>query len=661
MPCDEFNVLYVLVKGSTSDHPSATRSFKGIAHDIVEWVDAIRESGLCMTTVRTVRLSEHIRAALKGESGGPIRAIRPSHRGEPCLRVFDEIVHIAQQPRLASERMRAINAILIESSRQKHIASPVLECPAQLTWRLIRDGKPSPERALAERTCEFKGSRKDARTGLMRELRLMSDRTAPTGVKMVIFASNSQREYVDAVCGRDEPAWLPAVPRLCLREFCNRENLTAGTSVTPSRLRTADMDVFVGVATEAGVPRLICELSDICRMSVQRVIDHGVRARCMSLLGGLDGRHRSDSVEPVDVQGGMVIEPEVAMVEKPICVMDFASLYPSLIVSRRIGEGMRVPDTVERLMDLRSRSDDRSLSRACKLMANSFYGQLASRTSAIYDPAVAGAITEAGRESLRGLAQAVADHGGQVLYGDTDSAMAVFPSATSPQTARDVCQEFVDDFNASLPRPMRLCLQSVFRPCIFLSKKRYIARDGSGALISVGTPNIRSDWPPILRKLYAEVACALLDRAPDEDALRRLLSECVERITGCVDVNLFVATRKIANPESNSRHAELARVESFREDGLRYVSGDSIEFVVCVCGGSGSPTDGAGKERWCSPDHTPESARVSTGAYKSMFLTHVSALLNAACGQGVASRCVTSATAQDRAVPTTLFRDDRQE
>ena len=83
---------------------------------------------------------------------------------------------------------------------------------------------------------------------------------------------------------------------------------------------------------------------------------------------------------------------------RPICVMDFASLYPSLIVSSEFGVDLHLPAIVERLMDLRRDTASISLARACKLMANSFYGQLASRTSAIYDAQLASAITQAGAQ-----------------------------------------------------------------------------------------------------------------------------------------------------------------------------------------------------------------------------------------------------------------------
>ena len=182
---------------------------------------------------------------------------------------------------------------------------------------------------------------------------------------------------------------------------------------------------------------------------------------------------------------------------------------------------------------------------------------------------------------------------------------------------------------------MRVSLQSVFVACIFLSKKKYIARDAAGNLVSIGTPNVRSDWPPVLKSAYTHIACALLDGIGDH-GIETLVKEQVHRILGCTCVSDFVAYRRVADPNSSSRHAELARTESFRDDGARYNSGDAIEFVMHTRDGH---RGGASTVQWSSPQHLPASSRVAVTEYVRLFMDQVKPLLLAALGTQCALRC----------------------
>ena len=108
------------------------------------------------------------------------------------------------------------------------------------------------------------------------------------------------------------------------------------------------------------------------------------------------------------------------------CCGDFSSLYPSIIASSGAGSRFGLPDIVTDLMRRRRESSDPGLARACKLVANSLYGQLASPTSPMYDPGAANEITAEGRNRLKSLVEHLTESGGTVVYGDTDSCMVSF-------------------------------------------------------------------------------------------------------------------------------------------------------------------------------------------------------------------------------------------
>jgi putative component of membrane protein insertase Oxa1/YidC/SpoIIIJ protein YidD len=158
-------------------------------------------------------------------------------------------------------------------------------------------------------------------------------------------------------------------------------------------------------------------------------------------------------------------------------------------------------------------------------------------------------------------------------------------------------------------------------------------------LVSIGTPNVRSDWPPAAKAAYAEVARGLLDSI-DDAAMEALVQNQVERIARCTCVSDFTAYRRIADPNSSSRHAELARIESFRDDGAKYDTGDAIEFVLYTsdaCDGDKKPD-----VRWCLPQHMPQGARFAVSEYVRMFVDQAQPLISVAWGSERAARCMPS-------------------
>ena len=227
--------------------------------------------------------------------------------------------------------------------------------------------------------------------------------------------------------------------------------------------------------------------------------------------------------------------------------------------------------------------------------------------------------------------------------------MVTFTTCETCEETQLACTDFLAQFNNALPKPMRVSLQGIFVACIFLSKKKYIARDTRGDLVSIGTPNVRSDWPAILKSAYTETACGLLDCVGD-DELQSLAKRQVDHIRGSAKVSDFIAYRRIADPNSSSRHAELARTESFRDDGARYDNGDAIEYVLYtqqVCEGEKPIV------RWALPEHLPPSAKLAVSEYARMFLDQLEPLLSAALGKERAARCMSLAK-QDRVVRPSL-------
>ncbi len=143
--------------------------------------------------------------------------------------------------------------------------------------------------------------------------------------------------------------------------------------------------------------------------------------------------------------GGYVINP-IPGIYTDIIVLDFKSLYPSIIQSFKIDpvsclfahidtiltpDGYKfsaskhfLPDYINELMYMRieaSKVGDIHLSQAIKILMNSFYGVMGSNGCRFYHPNLPSAITGTGKFLLLESKDYLYKQGYEVIYGDTDS------------------------------------------------------------------------------------------------------------------------------------------------------------------------------------------------------------------------------------------------
>ena len=143
--------------------------------------------------------------------------------------------------------------------------------------------------------------------------------------------------------------------------------------------------------------------------------------------------------------GGYVIEP-LPGIYNDVIVLDFKSLYPSIIQTFKIDPLSRLkkeiepiktpsghlfsskhhflPGFIEQLLNLRSeakRNCDKYLSQAIKILMNSFYGVMGSYGCRFYHPDLPSAITETGQFLLMQSRKYLLERHYETIYGDTDS------------------------------------------------------------------------------------------------------------------------------------------------------------------------------------------------------------------------------------------------
>ena len=226
-----------------------------------------------------------------------------------------------------------------------------------------------------------------------------------------------------------------------------------------------------------------------------------------------DGEDGADAKKKDKYKGGLVFEPEKGLYDNFILVMDFNSLYPSIIQEFNIcfttvdrsdfsEEDDRVPEVpddtankgilprlirtlvsrrreVKKLMKDKAATEDQRQTwdvkqQALKLTANSMYGCLGYTKSRFYARPLAALTTSKGREILQSTKDlAESAHALRVIYGDTDSVM-VNTNKDNILEAFKMGNEFKEAVNKRYEL-LEIEIDNVFRRLLLHAKKKYAA------------------------------------------------------------------------------------------------------------------------------------------------------------------------------------------
>ncbi|MEH6533905.1 MAG: DNA polymerase II [Photobacterium frigidiphilum] len=270
--------------------------------------------------------------------------------------------------------------------------------------------------------------------------------------------------------------------------------------------------------------------------------------------------HRAGYVAPnlagenwIASPGGYVMDSNPGLYDS-VLVLDFKSLYPSIIRSFRIDpiglvegllqdegkqpnqaiSGFRggqfhrkkhfLPAMIEELWSARDqakRNGEKAFSQAIKIIMNSFYGVLGSSGCRFFDHRLASSITMRGHEVLSVTKDLIEDNGYNVIYGDTDSVFVSLGKSHTREEADIVGNQLVKSINAEWIRRLKddfnlecyleleyethyhKFLMPTIRGSETGSKKRYaglIIQDGKEKLIFKGLETVRTDWTPLAQE-----------------------------------------------------------------------------------------------------------------------------------------------------------------
>lgn len=336
-------------------------------------------------------------------------------------------------------------------------------------------------------------------------------------------------------------------------------------------------------------------------------------------------------------QGGLVFEPEKGLHKNYILVMDFNSLYPSIIQEFNIcfttvdrdaynvshDEEKDLPSIPERdseagvlprllntlvsrrrevkklLKDPRITASERAQydikQQALKLTANSMYGCLGYVNSRFYAKPLAMLVTNKGREILMDTRQLAELVGLRVVYGDTDSVM-IDTGATTLSDALKIGEEFKIQVNERY-KLLEIDTDNVFKRLLLHAKKKYAAmnttidkKTGKEILeLEVkGLDMRRREYCPLSKEISTFVLKKLLSDNDPEEALTEVYTY-LEEMTRKIKNNEFsvdkysINTRLSKDPKNYPNGKTMPSVQvalRLRSQGKVIKAGNVMTFVI---------------------------------------------------------------------------------
>lgn len=315
------------------------------------------------------------------------------------------------------------------------------------------------------------------------------------------------------------------------------------------------MNLLVVITRIAKMP-----IDDIARMGVSQWIrslhyfEHRQRNALIPKRDELERKSAgvmSDAViKDKKYRGGLVVEPEEG-IHFNVTVMDFASLYPSIIKVRNLSyETVRcphdeckkntIPDTnhwvcgkkngmtsllIGSLRDLRvnyykslsksttlteeQRQQYTVVSQALKVILNASYGVMGAEIFPLYFLPAAEATTAIGRYIILQTIKKCEEAGVKVLYGDTDS---LFIKNPTKEQIQHVIEQAKKDHGVELE------IDKEYRYVVLSSrKKNYLGVTKSGKVDVKGLTGKKSHTPPFIRTLFYELLDILSNVQTIED------------------------------------------------------------------------------------------------------------------------------------------------
>ncbi|KAL8116725.1 hypothetical protein AgCh_023033 [Apium graveolens] len=365
----------------------------------------------------------------------------------------------------------------------------------------------------------------------------------------------------------------------------------------------------IQITTQLDMINRTSELARVFGIDFFSVLSRGSQYRVESMLLRLAHTQNYLAIAPGSQQVAsqpameclpLVMEPESGFYADPVVVLDFQSLYPSMIIAYNLcfctclGKvtpaksntlGVRkgvLPRLLEEILSTRIMvkqamkklaPSERVRKRifnarqlALKLIANVTYGYTAAGFSGRMPCAeLADSIVQCGRRTLETAISFVNAHEkwkAKVLYGDTDS-LFVLLKGRSVKEALEIGQDIASTVTAMNPNPVTLKLEKVYHPCFLLTKKRYVGYSYESfdqvkpIFDAKGIETVRRDTCGAVSKTMEQSLRLFFEHQDLFKVKKYLLRQWKRIISGRVSLQDFVFAKEVRLGTYSSRTSSL--------------------------------------------------------------------------------------------------------
>lgn len=341
--------------------------------------------------------------------------------------------------------------------------------------------------------------------------------------------------------------------------------------------------------------------------------------------------------------GAKVFDPKAGYYKEAVATLDFASLYPSIMIAHNlcyttllkkediqkmkkedyfqtpygayfvkpsVQKGFLPEILVELLQARKIAKKDYAIEKdpqkknvlngrqlALKISANSVYGFTGFQMGSLPCLEISASVTSIGREMILKTKELVEEkysikngysHNATVLYGDTDSVMVKFGTMEVSE-AMKLGKEAADYVSEHFIQPITLQFEKVYCPYLLMKKKRYAGLkwtnpDKYEKLDTVGLETVRRDNCELVRHLITKVLQLILVKKSVQEAIDYTKSTISDLLMGRLDISMLIITKSISKKvddyKNRQTHTELA-LKMIKRDPLTAPHlGDRVPYVI---------------------------------------------------------------------------------
>ncbi|ODV87634.1 hypothetical protein CANARDRAFT_25884, partial [[Candida] arabinofermentans NRRL YB-2248] len=350
-----------------------------------------------------------------------------------------------------------------------------------------------------------------------------------------------------------------------------------------------------------------------------------------------------------EYEGATVIEPIRGYYDVPIATLDFASLYPSIMMAHNLcyttllnkqtidrlelvkdedyiltpngdyfvkshkRKGI-LPTILQELLsarkqakkDLKNETDPfkkqvlNGRQLALKISANSVYGFTGATIGKLPCLAISSSVTSFGRVMIEKTKTEVQEkysikngypYDAQVIYGDTDSVMVKF-GYDDLETCMTIGEEAANYVSTKFENPIKLEFEKVYYPYLLINKKRYAGLYWTNPktfdkMDTKGIETVRRDNCRLVQNVITKVLQLMLEERDVVGAEEFVKKTIADLLQNRIDLSQLVISKALSRQDYSAKqaHVELAERMRKRDAGSAPTLGDRVAYVIIKTAG----------------------------------------------------------------------------